>query len=169
MTDERQGEALWRAIRQLPRGSGIVFRHHSLPPRARRALFDRVRRAARARRLTLVLAGTARRAAAWCADGVHGDVTRVARPLLRIASAHDAAELVVARRGPADLIFLSPIFATRTHPGARVLGTLRFGTLARGQAHIVALGGMDSRRARQLAALGSYGWAAIDGLTPGAR
>src|SRR3546814_3022387 len=33
MTDERQGETLWRALYRLPRGAGVVFRHHSLPPR----------------------------------------------------------------------------------------------------------------------------------------
>jgi thiamine-phosphate pyrophosphorylase len=57
MTDERQGEALWRAVDRLPRGSGIVFRHYSLPPRERSALLARLRRRAMKRGLMLVLAG----------------------------------------------------------------------------------------------------------------
>ena len=58
---------------------------------------------------------------------------------------------------------MSPIFATRSHPGNRTLGPVRFGLLARrSKASIVALGGMDGRRARRLRALGATGWAGID-------
>ncbi|MGZ8345439.1 MAG: thiamine phosphate synthase, partial [Allosphingosinicella sp.] len=56
MTDERQGEGLWEALERLPRGSGVVFRHHGLARAERRKLFDRVVRVAKRRRL-LVLAG----------------------------------------------------------------------------------------------------------------
>src|SRR3954447_19397565 len=57
MTDERQGEGLWRALDLLPAGAGVVFRHHSLPARQRGALFEQVRQHARARGLVLVSAG----------------------------------------------------------------------------------------------------------------
>jgi len=163
MTDERQDEALWSALARLPRGCGIVFRHYRSPPAERRALFDRVRRVARRRKLVLILADTPGEAAAWRADGVHGrSPHRNPRPLLRTAPAHDARALLAARRSGADLVFLSPVFATRSHPGARVLGPVRFGLLARRGGKVAALGGMDGRRARKLAALGSYGWAGID-------
>jgi thiamine-phosphate pyrophosphorylase len=38
--------------------------------------------------------------------------------------------------------------------------------LVQGVSGVIALGGMDARRARRLRALGSSGWAAIDSLTP---
>ena len=60
MTDERLGDALLPAIVALPRSAGIIFRHYSLPPAERRALFDRVRRIARQKRLMLLLAGSPR-------------------------------------------------------------------------------------------------------------
>lgn len=167
MTDERQGEALLPAIAALPRGAGIVFRHYRTEPTARRRLFRAVQRIARARRLVLVLAGSPRRAAAWRADGVHGrDAKRTARPMIRTAPAHSARELLAAQRAGADRVLLSPVFATRSHPSAGVLGPLRFGLIAHGKAGVIALGGMDARRARRLRALGSSGWAAIDALTP---
>jgi thiamine-phosphate pyrophosphorylase len=167
MTDERQGDALWTALAALPAGAGIVFRHYHTDPRERRRLFAAVRRVARARRLVLVLAGAARQAAAWRADGVHGrNATRTARPLLRTAPAHDARELIAAGRAGADRIFLSPVFATRSHPGAGALGPVRFGLMAGRSSAVIALGGMDARRAKRLQALGSSGWAAIDALTP---
>lgn len=163
MTDERQGDALWTALARLPRGAGIVFRHYSLAPGERRRLFERVRRIAARRGLVLVLAGDARTARAWGADGCHGRDAAGPRAGLRTMSAHSARELVTARRAGADLVFLSPVFATRSHPGGGTLGRVRFGLLARQAAMpVIALGGMDGGRARALAALGASGWAAID-------
>ena len=167
MTDERQGEALWTALAGLPRGAGIVFRHYHTPPEERRALYEKVRAVARRRRLVLVLAGPARLATAWRADGAHGrGIRRSARPLLVTAPAHDRPELVAAREAGAHLIFLSPVFATRSHPGGLTLGPVRFGLAAQARPGVIALGGMDAARDRRLRALGGYGWAAIDALTP---
>jgi len=162
MTDERMGDALWVALARLPRGSGVIFRHYAT--RDRRALFARVGTIARKRRLVLLLAGTPRQAVAWRADGAHGRSPhcRASRPLLRTAPAHDARELAATR---AHAILLSPVFTTRSHAGARPLGPLRFAMLARRAAQpVIALGGMDARRFRQVARMGAYGWAAIDAL-----
>jgi thiamine-phosphate pyrophosphorylase len=158
MTDERQGDALWRALERLPAGAGVVFRHYELPLEERRRLFERVRRVARRRRLVLVLAGSPRMARAWRADGVHGRTRGPAR--LRTASAHDVREIHAAERIGADLLFISPIFATRSHPGARPLGPLRFRLLTRAaRVPVAALGGMDATRARRI---GVERWGAID-------
>jgi thiamine-phosphate pyrophosphorylase len=160
MTDERQGEALWQALAHLPRGSGIVFRHYGLPRGERRRLFERVRREARRRHHLLLLAGSARLARCWGADGSH-DSRR--RPGLFSAPAHAIREVRAAERSGASLIFLSPVFATRSHVGAKSLGRVRFGLIARdSRVPVIALGGMDGRRGRGLAALGAYGWAGID-------
>ncbi|HET9637870.1 MAG TPA: thiamine phosphate synthase [Allosphingosinicella sp.] len=151
MTDERQDEGLWAALERLPRGSGVVFRHHGLAPAERRKLFARVRRVAKRRRL-LLLAGAGLRG-----DGVHGGRGRG----LRSASAHSLRELKTAERSGAALIFLSPAFPTRSHPGARALGPVRFGLIsAQARVPIIALGGVDARKARRLPNI--YGWAGID-------
>ncbi|WP_420139356.1 thiamine phosphate synthase [Sphingomonas sp.] len=160
MTDPRMGDGLWQALEQLPRGSGVIFRHYGAP--GRRALFERVRRIARRRRLVLVLAGGLQQAAAWRADGAHGRSPhkRRPRPMLRTAPTHSAREMLAAR---ADLVFLSPLFPTRSHPQARGVGRVRFGLWAqRSHVPVAALGGMDRQRFRGVAALGAYGWAAID-------
>lgn len=166
MTDERQGDGLWAALARLPRGAGVVFRHHRTPAAARRALFERVRRVTRRRGLLLILAGPPGQAIGWKADGAHGRAghRRAARPLVRTASAHNAREIAATR---ADFVFVSPVFPTRSHPGAAALGPLRFGLLARNaRLPLVALGGMTRPRARRMARLGSHGWAAIDALGP---
>ena len=151
MTDERQGEDLWAALERLPKGSGLVFRHHGLAPAERRTLFARVRRVAKRRRL-LVLAGGGLRG-----DGVHGGRGGG----LRSASAHNLRELKTAERSGATLVFLSPAFPTRSHPDARALGPVRFGLIAaQAKVPVIALGGVDTRKARRLPHI--YGWAGID-------
>lgn len=158
MTDERLGDALLRAVERLPPGGGIVFRHYSLAEERRRALFEQVQRAARARRLLLLLAGPADQARAWGADGSHG---RGPGEGLRSAPAHSFTEIRQAEEAGAALIFLSPVFATRSHPDASPLGPARFAELAWStRLPVIALGGMNSERARALS--GAHGWAGID-------
>lgn len=61
----------------------------------------------------------------------------------------------------ADAVFVSPVFATRSHPGAEVLGVQGAERIARGlRVPVIALGGMDAARFGELD--GFYGWAAID-------
>lgn len=169
MTDERMGHALLPAIDALPCGAGIVFRHYALSLRERRTLFAKVRRIARRRGLMLVLAGPSTLARQWGAQGFHGSRGSNARDrLIHTAPAHDVAELRAATARGADLIFVSPVYSTRSHPGQKPLGRIRFALLARqSRRPVIALGGMTARRARALDAFGIHGWAGIDGLTPG--
>jgi thiamine-phosphate pyrophosphorylase len=166
MTDERMGDALLPAVWALPAHSGIVFRHYHTAAKARRRLFQKVRRVARARGHLLFLAGTAREARGWGADGHHGRSPRApGRPMT--APVHSLREMIAARRLRADLVLVSPVFATRSHPGQKTLGRIGFFRLARtAPCPVIALGGMNRRRFRSLASFGAYGWAAIDTLTP---
>lgn len=157
MTDTRLGD-IETVIGRLPRRQGIVFRHHDASDR--RALFERVRRIARRRGHVLLVAATPRTARAWGADGAH-DRSAMRSIGLRTSAVHDRAELVTAAH--ADLIFVSPVFATRSHPGARTLGAVRLGLLiGKDRRKTIVLGGINARSFRQLRALGVYGWAAID-------
>ena len=160
MTDERLGEGLLSAVGRLPRGAGIVFRHYSLPEPERRALFNRVKAIARRRRLMLLLAGPDWQARAWGADGSHGGGRGLG---LRSAPVHNLAEIRAAERDGADFLFLSPVFPTRSHPGAPALGPEEFARLSRRtRLPVVALGGVNRENADGLSAIGAYGWAGID-------
>jgi thiamine-phosphate pyrophosphorylase len=153
MTDERLGDGLWAALERLPRGSGVVFRHYRLAAPERRALFEKVRGACRAGGLRLLVAGD------WLPgdDGVHN--RRGAG--LRSASVHNLRELRAAERAGVDIVFLSPVYSTRSHPGARPLGPGRFALLAhQAKVPVIALGGMNAERFGILR--GAYGWAGID-------
>ena len=152
VSDARNDAALERALAQLPRGSGFIFRHHHLPPAQRRARFAQLARRARARGQLAILAGSAAQARAWRADGAYGSPLLLARgpDILRLAAVHSLRELAKARR--ADLVLLSPVFSTRSHPGATPLGPLRFRLLAaRSPVPVIALGGITAKTAARLA------------------
>jgi len=164
-TDERLGgmtptDPLWRAVARLPRGAGIIFRHYGWPPEDRRRLLVALSRIARRRHLLLV--GSRIEGAP---GGVHRAraVRSTRRTGLKTASAHGRRDLVEAFRAGADIVFLSPVFPTASHPGAPVLGPVRFGLMARGAGGpVMALGGMSQQRARRMQPLGAAGFGAID-------
>jgi thiamine-phosphate pyrophosphorylase len=161
MTDERGGDPV-EIARRRPRRSGIVFRHYATPPRKRRALFERVRRIARQRQLVLMLAGPPAQGRAWRADGAHHR-SLLSSKGLRSVAVHNRVELARARRVAADLIFVSPVFATASHPGAAALGVARLGLLVGAdRSRTIALGGMNAKNFQRLAGLKVHGWAAID-------
>lgn len=154
MTDERIGDALLPVLRRLPPGSGVVFRHHATPARERRTLLLQVRRIARARRLVLVVAGEG------AGDGVHGKTPGRG---LRSWPAHNRREAIAGRRAGATILFVSPVFATRSHLQARPLGPQVAAHIGRGLGtSVIALGGMSEARWRRIRTLGFDGWAAID-------
>jgi thiamine-phosphate pyrophosphorylase len=144
LSDARNDAVLEQALRQLPRGSGFVFRHYQLPAKERRARFMALARIARARGIRLILSGSPAQARRWGADGSYGshrDAT--------LATAHSLREL--RRVSCAEAVLLSPVFPTRSHPGGGVLGPLRFRLLAaRSPVPVIALGGMNPSTARRL-------------------
>lgn len=166
LTDARNDAGLEDAIARLPAGSAVVFRHYHLAPPDRIARFEAVQRLCHAGGHVLILADSAMTAREWGADGVYG-APRALYPargdMLTVATAHSVKEIGDANRCCADAVMLSPVFTTRSHPGAPVLGAVRFRLLAsRALMPVIALGGMDAKRAQ---ALDWPRFAAIDGLS----
>jgi len=166
ISDARNDAVLERALARMPRGSGFIYRHYHLSDPDRYARFAALRRQARARGHLIILADSALTATEWGAHGIYGPA-RSLRPnrrgLLRLATAHDLAEIGLANRLHADAVLLSPVFPTRSHPGGDALGPARFRLLARRSlAPVIALGGVTEHRARHL---NWSRWAAIDGLS----
>lgn len=146
------------AVARLPAGlCGVVLRHDADPARA--ILARDLARLCRARRNQLVVAGDGALARAVGA----GQHLRGGRRLLMTirfgalvtSSAHGVADLRRAARAGATLAFLSPAFATASHPEAVALGPVRWSSRARqGPAGlgIAALGGIDGGTVRRLPA-----------------
>ena len=164
VTDARTDAGLEAALRRLPAGSGLIFRHYHLPAAARARRFSQLLRICRQRRLVAVWAGAPAVARRLRADGCYGPPDLLARGprLMRLVTAHSLRELARAGRARADVVLLSPVFPTRSHPDAAGLGAVRWLMLARqSPVPVIALGGMTRPRARRLP---GHGWAAIDGL-----
>jgi thiamine-phosphate pyrophosphorylase len=141
------------AVARLPKGlGGVVFRHDGVPGRA--ALGRSVARLCRQRRLQLVVAGDWRLAMALGARlHLRGGRLPAGCPkaLAGTSSAHGVADLLRAHRSGAKLAFLSPAFASASHPGGAFLGVLRWGLAARrGAGPVGALGGIDAASVRRL-------------------
>ncbi|OJW75233.1 MAG: thiamine phosphate synthase [Sphingomonadales bacterium 63-6] len=165
ISDARNDAGLEAALTRLPRGSGFIYRHYHLEPPERIARFRKLARIARARGIVTVLADSALTATEWGAGGVYGAPRSLwpRRRHLRLATVHSLSEIGAANLLGADGLLLSPVFPTRSHPGGKSLGPLRFRLLARrAKAPVIALGGMDRRKAKRL---GWKRWAAIDGLS----
>ncbi len=158
VSDARNDAALERALKRLPRGSGLIFRHYHLPPPERRARFKQLRRLARQHGHRMVLSGSAAEARHWGADGAYGADLSAGGRTLRLVTVHSLRELRRAHR--ADAVLLSPVFPTRSHPGGKVLGPVRWCSIAAlSPVPVIALGGMTAPRARRI---GAEHWAGID-------
>uniref|UniRef100_UPI00197E9146 thiamine phosphate synthase n=1 Tax=Burkholderia sp. Ac-20379 TaxID=2703900 RepID=UPI00197E9146 len=88
------------------------------------------------------------------------------------AACHDRASLLHAQRIGADLVTLSPVKPTLTHPGAPAMGWAQFAdcvaALPRDRAMAVyALGGMTRADLPQARAHGAHGVAGIRGIGGG--
>jgi len=166
MTDERMGERLWPAIECAgDHGAGIILRHHATTPERRATIGRKVADLAHKRGLVLGVARDAVLARELGARLVHNpDGVTLGLPFSR--AVHDEAEAAAAREAGAALVFVSPVYPTRSHPSAPTLGEKAAARLA-GLAGVpaYALGGIgaeDLRKQSKLKALGFAGWAGID-------
>ena len=171
MTDERNDHCLEESISSLPSaGGGIIFRHFHLSPDARRDRFMQIKSLAKKYGHLLILAGSPALARSWGADGVHGRQWRRSHTagLFHSAPVHNIREIRAARQNGADIYFLSPAYATQSHPGLKPLHKIQLRNLiSLCGGPVVLLGGMTVGRFAQCQHLAVHGWAAIDGLIRG--
>jgi thiamine-phosphate pyrophosphorylase len=81
------------------------------------------------------------------------------------AACHNREQLLHADRIGADLVTLSPVLPTASHPEATPLGWEGFAELVRAaQVPVYALGGMETQHLPRAKEAGAQGIAAIRGL-----
>lgn len=153
----------------------VQLRAKALAPECYLALAGRVLERCRDHGARLMLNGEPRWVRLLGAEGVHLSAARLmglkARPLpagdLVGASCHDGRELAHAREIGVDFAVLSPVRATRSHPGAQPLGWDGFRRLCEGAGMpVYALGGMEEGDLRRAKWRGGQGIAAIRSLWP---
>jgi thiamine-phosphate pyrophosphorylase len=167
------------AVRRLPRGSAVIFRHYTAPDRA--GLAQSLIAAARPLGIKVLIAADARLAARLGADGLHLPDALAARGpgawilwrrpgWLVTASAHSPAGLWRAFRTGADAALLAPVYPTASHPERPPIGPIRFARWCReSPLPVYALGGVKGNAARRLGRSGAAGLAGIGAFqtTPG--
>jgi thiamine-phosphate pyrophosphorylase len=79
-------------------------------------------------------------------------------------SVHDLAEADAAKAEGADYLLVGPVYHTATHPDRPPLGLEALGRIARLGIPVIAIGGIDAERAKDVKAAGAYGAAAIRAL-----
>lgn len=81
-----------------------------------------------------------------------------AKNLLFTYSCHNSKSIVKAKKLGVDLIFYSPIFATKSHPNQKPLGTLQLRNIAlKTSLPVYALGGINEKNIKQLKGCGIFG------------
>jgi len=156
----------------------VQLRAKTLAEADYRALAQQVLRSCHRHDARLLLNAEPGLAQALRADGVHLSSARLlacrSRPwetaatatsMLLSVACHNAAQLQQANLIGADLLTLSPVLTTASHPDAEPLGWARFGELAAlTQIPIYALGGMTPHTLPMAKVAGAHGIAAIRSL-----
>ena len=166
MTDERIGERLWEAVDGLPSGAGVVFRHYETSAHERVMMARRIADLCRERGLSLSVARDVELAELLNARLVHNPASDPGT-LSFSRSAHSLDEARAGCDSGASLIFLSPLFPTRSHPNAEPLSREEASAIVAGcPVPIIALGGVNRARFEEVRRDGYYGWAGIDAWLP---
>lgn len=167
LTDPERTPDPCAAVRGLPRGTAVIYRHFGESRRERVA--RRLAGLCSGRGLLLLIAADPLLARRVGADGVHWPEARLpaerdAFPLVT-ASAHAAAAIARAAAFGADACLLSPIFPTRSAGSRAPLGLFRGSQIARAaNLPVIALGGVNASNGARLCGRGFAGLAAIDAL-----
>jgi thiamine-phosphate pyrophosphorylase len=172
VSDARNDPVLADAIAKLPPGSALLYRHYHLDPEARAARLRSLLPLIRRRRVQLFIADPQLWRMVRPHPGRHCNRHQRARPVggalptAVSASVHIAQEWQHARQIRANILLLSPIFVSRSHPGGRCMSrALARMIIAKSRVPVILLGGMTRTRFAMLKNWRAFGWAAIDGLS----
>lgn len=168
---ETEDEWLLKLTRALNAGAELVqMRAPSLDQTTFLARAEKALVQTRAAGAKLILNGPADLLTQIEADGIHLSSERlshysqrpIARDKLLSCACHNLAELEQAVALQADLITLSPVQATESHPGVEPLGWQRFSEwIEKVPVPVYALGGMGREDIRKSKGLGGQGVAGI--------
>lgn len=162
-----QTNDMFSVIEQALQGGvdAVLLREKALDSAKLLALASSLRTLTLQYQAKLIIHSQADIAQAVQADGVHVDAASIDEiekikawlnnDMLVSASCHDAVELQQAQDSGADFAFLSPVFATQSHPGAAHLGATKFLALSKMvDMQVIALGGIDAQSKAQLKGAG---------------
>jgi thiamine-phosphate pyrophosphorylase len=168
LTDPTRTPDILGVVGHMPRGFGVIWRHHG---DIDLAFGHRLARLCRQRGLILLVSADPQLAARIGAAGVHWPEKRLTGARrhrgIETAAAHSSAAINRARQVGVDAVLLSAVFPSRSPSAGPAIGSLRFRLMARNaRLPVYALGGVNAGNAAS-AMHHAAGWAAIDAVIEG--
>lgn len=157
-------------IKNLPKNSAIIFREYDLNRVAREKMAREVFDICRKNNQRILIGKDYELAQTLGADGVHfsdrqefpAQINRQQNFMITLAC-HNFSSVLKSQNLPVDAIFLSPIFPTKSHEGAPVLGLeILKKAMNTSKIPIFALGGVNEENLKILQSLGAQGFGGID-------
>ncbi len=171
-TDHERNPEPYNILNQLPKNTGIVFRDYNAKRRKKMAL--KMADFCNKNKLILLIAGDTKLALEVGASGVHiPEYNKFNLPYLKpnkpnwivSASVHNQHMLKKVTSFGVNIIFLSPIFYTSSHPYGKTLGIHNLRRLTKEfSIFSIALGGINKNSISKLNGSGINGIAAISGF-----
>ncbi len=167
-------------IKNLPKNSIVIFREYHLESFAREKLALEFIKICRSYKHKILIAKNLALALKLKADGVHfSDFDKLPLQLLSkknrqmsqfwpknfifSIACHNYLSVLKSQRIQADMIFISPILTTKTHPQQKNLGWLKFAKIFYiSKKEVLPLGGMDKNAIKMLKRLDIKGFGGID-------
>ena len=180
-TDRRKISDFDKIIKILPKNSVIIIREYDLDKNAREVFARKIFKSARKRPdLKILIGKDFALAQKLKANGIHfSDLDKLPIQFLRknsfpknfifSFSAHSFKSLLALKNKELDMVFISPIFPTTSHNGAKTLGAQNLTKIAvqnKKQNYfalpLYALGGVNNKNLKTLKKLPLQGFGAID-------
>lgn len=158
-------------LKNLPSGTAIILRHTD--PLQLKKLAVSILPKAHRLGLKVLIANDMRLALKYGADGVHLSEKNVRHGPLRTfftkpgfilsAATHSKRAIWWAKKANVNVVFISPVFSTKSHLNAKPLGVIRTLRLAKNHPlKNIVLGGITPLSCRRLKHKSIYGLAAIE-------
>jgi thiamine-phosphate pyrophosphorylase len=174
-TDRKKISDIENTIKNLPKKSVIIIREYDLDKKNREIFAQKIITIAKAKGFKTLIGKDFALAKKLKADGVHfSDFDKLPQQIFRNKSfilsfsCHSLKSVLRIEKLKADMIFVSPIFPTTSHPGAKIIGLrnlVKIAVKAKSSnyaAKIYALGGINLTNLKSLRKLPISGFGAID-------
>ena len=173
-TDRKRCADLILAIRNLPKNSTVIFREYDLEIKEREEMARKIIKICREKNHKILIGKNLALARKLRADGVHFsdrdklpvqifNRKNLPREFILSFACHNFLSVLKSHQIKADIIFISPIFTTKSHPNVSPLGLAQLSKIIRmSKIPIFALGGVNKQNIRILQKVGAQGFGGVE-------
>ena len=162
VTDEERAPDPIKIINKLPKNLkiGIILRHYK--SKSRLNIAKKLSKICKLRKYIFLIANDQQLAIKVNASGIHvpswSTLRRINRRFLISTSLHSRKDLRNVTLSKSSIVFVSPVYFTKSHPDKKPLGPIRAALLAKqSKLNSIALGGISLRSTKRFKNLGFSG------------